>query len=141
MPDVHAGASNDGFHLKVAIIFHQSDYSELRQIQGYNQMENSPATEADKNKAAEMCTRMGIEEVHVLSGKNNTDEVVKVFKEIETKSKFLSQYGARTFLFVYANGYGIKEQQQCFVLNCKKAYKYPIEAEVRSISNLSEDLF
>ena len=76
MPEVHADASLDGFHLKVAIILPQSDYSELRQVHGYNQMNDFPATEANKNKAVEMCTRIGIEEVHVLSGKNNTDEVV-----------------------------------------------------------------
>ena len=86
-------------------------------------MKDFPATQADKNKAAEMCTRMGIEEVHVLSGKNNTDEAIEVFKKIETQSMVLSLEGKRTFLFVYANGYGIKEQQQCFVLNCNKEQK------------------
>ena len=67
------GHSPDGFHLKIALILHQADYSELRKVPGCEDMTDLPQAISGKDKAVEMAKKFGIpsEEIHCLTGTDN----------------------------------------------------------------------
>ena len=63
------------FELKVAWIFHQADYSELRKAEGCENLGDLPTTEEDKNNAVIAAKKFGImdENIHFWTGKNRKE--------------------------------------------------------------------
>ena len=60
----------DVFALKVAWIFHQADYSELRKAEGCQNLGDLPTTLQDKENAVKAAKRIGIadEEIQIFTG-------------------------------------------------------------------------
>lgn len=63
------------FSLKVAWIFHQADYSLLRQAEGCERLGDLPTTSEDKENAIIAAKKMGIaeEEIHCITSCKMSD--------------------------------------------------------------------
>ena len=80
----------EDFALKVAWIFHQSDYSNLRKAEGCEKLGDLPTTEKDKVNACRAAKKMGIpdEEIHYWTGMSSKELGKMIRKETHRLSDY-----------------------------------------------------
>lgn len=114
MPDdLKPGGSIDGFHYKCAIILHQADYSELRQLRGFESLIDIDVANGDATKAIESAKKMGVpeDEIYSLNGTDIMKKIEMTFAKITSTCMTLGFEGKRSFVFVYTTGYGVNDGQ------------------------------
>lgn len=132
----------DVFALKLAWIFHQADYSELRKAEGCSKMGDLPTTEQDKENAIAAARRMGIpdEEIHCFTGVR-AKELDQHWRRLLRRMMEYCLEGKRMFMFLYCAGHGVADQQQYFVLNDAEHNLVAVEAKLRAMCKGSEGNF
>ena len=80
----------EDFALRVAWIFHQSDYSQLRKAEGCSKLADLPTTEKDKVNAYNAAKKMGIkdEEIHYWTGMSSKELGKMIRKETHRLSDY-----------------------------------------------------
>ena len=80
----------EDFALKVAWIFHQSDYSNLRKAEGCEELGDLLTTEKDKANACRAAKKMGIpdEEIHYWTGMSSKELGKMIRKETHRLSNY-----------------------------------------------------
>lgn len=132
----------EDFALKVAWIFHQSDYSKLRKAEGCGKLGDLPTTKKDKVNAYRAAKKMGIpdEEIHYWTGMSSKELGKMIRKETHRLSDY-TMADKQVFLFVYCAGHGVADSQQYFVLNDASHNLFPVESKLRAMCKGSDGMF
>ena len=128
-----------------AIILHQNDYSLLRLLQhaygnGYAKFGSLPPTKKDAKHARQIALGLGIlaKDIHDLENQTLA-QINKLWNRIMREFKKLHKEKKKTFLFVYAAGHGVADQQQYFLLNETSGNIFPIEQRCKDVCLLTKN--
>ena len=127
------------FAAKKAIILHQSDYSLTRLVE--KEFVDLPQTKKDALHATQIAYGFGIAEKDITFIEDMPITAIhKVFNNVKREFIELSKKNRRTFLFVYAAGHGIADQEQLMVLNGTSGNLFNQTAMSRDVCRVTKNM-